>query len=153
MRTVAAEHGLRFVAAEFTNLPFCEQIAYVAKAALLVGVFGAAIAAHFPLTRDEATTVEITACKHAKGKQQASDRFAVNTFHPMATQLAKGYVQFCLCVDDDRTDLAKFFASSRGWLKSKGLVVDAPALESTLRSVLQGEPRNASVAAQQTNCG
>ena len=120
---------------------------------LVVGVFGAAIGGNVLLAHDAALTVELTACGHSRARAEPLRRNLGHSFQPLAVATAKGYLSFCLCVDDDAVDLAAKRTTKRGWFRSGGLRVNAAALERALGLALDGDLRGASREAARDPCG
>ncbi|KAH8093641.1 hypothetical protein JL720_4789 [Aureococcus anophagefferens] len=153
LKTVARRFGLRERAAELGNLSFCDQVGAVYASRLVVGVFGAAIGGNVVLAHDAALTVELTACGHSRVRAEPLRRNLGHSFQPLAVATAKGYLSFCLCVDDDAVDLAAKRTTTRGWFRSGGLRVNAAALERALGLALDGDLRGASREAAREPCG
>ena len=154
LKAVSAQMGLAFFSADLSKLAFCDQVALIARAKYLVGVLGAAVAAHFPITRDEAITIELNACKFSKGRGAAVTNYGFrNSFAKHAYTQAKGYFVFCLCVGSDQTDLYAHFAnSSHGWITSKELYVDTEAVGKLLRGFEAADYARATSAAHSVTC-
>ena len=153
LESIAGAQNLRLRVVELGNRSFCDQVSLVYDAKVLVGVFGAAVGGNAVLTHDAATTIELTACGHSKPSARPVSANLGHSFQPLAANFAKGYVVFCLCVDDDATDLgAKRTTTRGGWFRSDRLLVNAAALVETARRVDEGDFRAASLAAAEGPC-
>ena len=90
---------------------------------------------------------------HSRARAEPLRRNLGHSFQPLAVATAKGYLSFCLCVDDDAVDLAAKRTTTRGWFRSGGLRVNAAALERALGLALDGDLRGASREAARDPCG
>ena len=149
---IARANGLAHRVVELGNMSFCDQVATVYAAKLLVGVFGAAVGGNVVLTHDEATTVELTACGHSNPHSVPRPNLG-HTFQPLAAQIAKGFLIFCICVDDDDVDLAVKRTDRRGgWFRSNRLLVDASNYAKALTALVHHDFRAASLVASDAPC-
>lgn len=152
LENLARDFELQVEVVELGRLSFCEQVAVVHRARMLIGVFGAAIGGNFLLTNDDALTVELTACPSSTNRSSDTPVNMGHTFQPMAAALAKGYMSFCLCIGDSSTDLGKRRTSNLGgWFHSTALTINVPLFTSTLRLALHGDFQGASSAVLKGN--
>lgn len=133
--------------AELGNRTFCDQVRLVYAAKLVVGVFGAALGGNVLFAHDASTTIELTACGQSWAKGLG------HTFQPLAAAHAKGYVVFCLCVDDASVDIGAKRTTRRGWFRSDKLKARAGALSRVATRVLGGAYREAADILKEPPCG
>lgn len=153
LRKVAADRGLSFGVVELGGMPFCDQVRRFYGAAVVVGVFGAAIGGNLVFGHDATTTLELTACGHSKRDGPRRGNLGAS-FQPLAAAIARGHVVFCLCVDDTEVDLgAKRSVKKGGWFRSARLFARAAALGDAAAYALAGDHASASSVGAASPCG